>query len=1768
MKYPNTSRRGVLLLVILGLLAMFAMVAVAFVVLTNFYRQSGELTRHVDEAAEPPDRLLDQGMRAIVRGSNVPTSAIHSQSLLEKIYGHETTQAAAFNTSPAEPTVVGSYLNGQLLEFTAAAAPVPSYADAWHRIGCVLTVLDGPAAGLSTRIVGVNPNSGKMQIMAFEGGVVPQAGNHYVINGVPYGGLGFGYNPGTLALDATATVGGLTCPVALLPFYTDTTNNPRVDNWSPQSGDFGDPDPSHWNPPGGANGDCTVPDFQDPVLGFQVPNPHASNQLATPLPSLHRPELMMYWAKAASISNPQTLASWAGYPDLTRAIMARPNPADHPIFCTYVNPGFNPVWDGVSTAPAGSLPWSWDVCNDGDGIADSVWVDLGFPVRYLADGKAYKPLFAILVVDLDGRLNLNAHGSWAQTTPDYQNANTPAVLDSANGAYTANTTFTNAWFGGTTIPGNGNPTPLSFLPPRGQGFGTAEINLGPLLNQSQVQTLLQGISAQGLPGRYGWKQYPGSASSALCGGVFLSANQWYNYNGYYWQFLNNPGYQCSDAFRTPPDTLGLSATAVDFAGRPLYAGMGKGALSVAATLSGNSVTINNPYALDLSRNALHASTSPPAWADDPFGPAELEPVLRACDRDAPTLPNRLLALSLGGTANMVQTTATPAVQVNNSPLVQKRWAVTTTSFNVPTPAMSPPAIAGTSSATGGRARHIVDLLIAKGVPAGNAKILADLLPPEMLAGLKMNLNRPLGAMGVTPVSNDTSNQTNETVSQYSLATTSGQPLSKLTFNYYPGGTSPFNTTFVPTPPVLSNSGKLTPADALAARQIYAKHLYILAMLLMDTGALSNQFGGGQAGQQAAAQLIAQWAINVVSFRDSHAVMIPFHYDPNFVAGASTNGWANGWNPPDKDPTPGNPQQPGTVWKQTVWSCNRPELLLSKTLGLHDRRSEDLNTEQVDQNNLNSGNHTKPGMTTDASPNQDPNFDQRLCPQGSLFFELYNPSAASDAPSAELHATSPSDPQHRWGIQLDKMSASGKTPIWRLIVVDGSIASNPTFDPDAPANAASFIERSIYFNNPGNAGILKDGIHDAQNASVIYYSSRAATSGAPIVLLPDRYAVVGPDDDAHTGTTLINKRTDGTWRTIVLAPNANPDAPGQVKVNNNNDSPPTVQAPMAVTIDQTVGGKISQGPSGPRRLSVSEPIMEVNGGNSYPPNGPDGTTPYVPVPASDPTSDPNTGYSPAAYDIPFDSINASQQHGVLTDPSGKLCNTGSSLGYKKLYLQRLANPWQDYDPIANPYRTVDAMPVDITAYNGVVNHPDPQDKAGSVCFRTRERGSRSTQADPNILWPQEPWPTASQPQPDPQEPAPTVDFFPYQLLGSSGQHQTLGYLNTTFPYPVQPPGTAIQPCSTGPYVGDPVGPAGSPALAPFPWLNWNHRPYVSPLELLLVPCVRSSQLLNAYAFPSSGIDSPLNPYQNMVYPHLLSFFFQGASAGANPPKPPQYHRVLDYLGVPSPFVQMETLLNPNTTYNSPSDPSHPFHTPFNRVPTYREPGRINLNTIPCIEVLWGLSNYFPGMGDPATINNFWAKFVQSRHGATKDASGNSLPDDTGVPANSPTRFGNPFRSFAGGSLALSTTALGLPKLNQEIDATLLRSAAPADAANVLFQSDPTDTNKTYWKQPATNATRNPYFRYLPLERLGNLTSTRSNVFAIWITVGYFEVLPWPNGVDAGHPDGFQLGQELGSDTGKIERHRAFYIFDRSIPVGFIRGRDVNQDKALLLRRFIE
>ncbi len=278
---------------------------------------------------------------------------------------------------------------------------------------------------------------------------------------------------------------------------------------------------------------------------------------------------------------------------------------------------------------------------------------------------------------------------------------------------------------------------------------------------------------------------------------------------------------------------------------------------------------------------------------------------------------------------------------------------------------------------------------------------------------------------------------------------------------------------------------------------------------------------------------------------------------------------------------------------------------------------------------------------------------------------------------------------------------------------------------------------------------------------------------------------------------------------------------------------------------------------------------------------------------------------------------------------------------------------------------------------------------------------------------------------------------------------------------------------------------------------------------------------------------------------------------------------------------------------------------------------------------------------------WRDVVLSRRGYAQFNPGSTTPVEKsgaappdvyafGLNPNFPTVFANPFRSADAGDLVPLAQML-----QYGVDASILRKhpydratnrngerqrwgPSPmsfGDARDAGFgASESVSVRATNGAIPSddpskrdilplfsekrdtsfSDTDRNPYNMYQPLTRLGNLVTDRSNVYAVWVTIGYFEVEPAPNWNDpddakkaavrqrfgatlndsdaatvAGlalynrvYPEGYMLGRELGSDTGNITRPRGFYIIDRSEPVGFKPGEDLNVEKAIRLRRRIE
>jgi hypothetical protein len=197
------------------------------------------------------------------------------------------------------------------------------------------------------------------------------------------------------------------------------------------------------------------------------------------------------------------------------------------------------------------------------------------------------------------------------------------------------------------------------------------------------------------------------------------------------------------------------------------------------------------------------------------------------------------------------------------------------------------------------------------------------------------------------------------------------------------------------------------------------------------------------------------------------------------------------------------------------------------------------------------------------------------------------------------------------------------------------------------------------------------------------------------------------------------------------------------------------------------------------------------------------------------------------------------------------------------------------------------------------------------------------------------------------------------------------------------------------------------------------------------------------------------------------------------------------------------------------------------PGGRVPGKINLNTVWDPETLLALcdpqpGNNFrdadvylpPGIGpgydyvnDPQTI--FWRMAARRTPGLL--TGGGPGPTD------------RPFLGLATGAVLPGTQQY--PN-GAGIEDTLLRSFD--GSARRLFQPP---------APPPGDPNAHPYLQSQLLTKIFNSVTTRSNVFAVWLTVGFFEV------TDAtARP--VKLGAEVGLGEGRNRRHRMFAVVDRT------------------------
>ncbi|MEK6235474.1 MAG: hypothetical protein N2C14_12270, partial [Planctomycetales bacterium] len=303
-RHCKQSRDGALLIVVLGLLALFALVMVTFVMTAEQHSSGSLAAAREEQRNDPYDVLLERAMVQILSGTNDRFSVIGQHGLLEDMYGPPSAVApipangfadsdATFVIGSGEMMAIGNLPTG-----VGAFSTFPGYYN-----GQVITMVSGAAEGQSSRITGYGPDPsfpgmGRLHLLPFKGMTLqgggwslnkaPQPGDVFVINGRAFSGTGFGYSPDTPTL-GLLNAKNATDPVFPLDPKFDgyelaLTPNPR--SLAVRQYLYGG------NFPISANEDYDAVDYQNMLLSLYVSTP-GGNFVHTP--SLHRPALINYW---------------------------------------------------------------------------------------------------------------------------------------------------------------------------------------------------------------------------------------------------------------------------------------------------------------------------------------------------------------------------------------------------------------------------------------------------------------------------------------------------------------------------------------------------------------------------------------------------------------------------------------------------------------------------------------------------------------------------------------------------------------------------------------------------------------------------------------------------------------------------------------------------------------------------------------------------------------------------------------------------------------------------------------------------------------------------------------------------------------------------------------------------------------------------------------------------------------------------------------------------------------------------------------------------------------------------------------------------------------------------------------------------------------------------------------------------------------------------------------------------------------------------------
>lgn len=441
--------------------------------------------------------------------------------------------------------------------------------------------------------------------------------------------------------------------------------------------------------------------------------------------------------------------------------------------------------------------------------------------------------------------------------------------------------------------------------------------------------------------------------------------------------------------------------------------------------------------------------------------------------------------------------------------------------------------------------------------------------------------------------------------------------------------------------------------------------------------------------------------------------------------------------------------------------------------------------------------------------------------------------------------------------------------------------------------------------------------------------------------------------------------------------------------------------------------------------------------------------------------------------------------------------------------------------------------------------------------------------------------------------------------------------------------------------------------PFEHLVWNDAPYSNPFELALVPAsspgrfglefIRYSEqfdlskLYDVKGEPERGVSlGSEGIYGFKWYEHAdeglrglkdrggnigpyLNFF----ASSKRPGESLNLCRALEFVYAPSLYLGTQKLAGKTENGNliGAGDGNPLFYS------TRREPGKVNLNTA-TEPVFRALSPRSDRVSEDAQLpGTKWDEFVDSRFSFwtvdyDRDGEPNTIHSSERVPfqpAHATPLWGrldqspapNPIAATLAAQLEIDLSAERGTDAEPLFDNLRERFASDSHGRTIYVYKDDAGKERTTtdldWLKDEENGVEN--YKALSLNKRGNLfeataemqrlsgtTTNRSNVFAIWTAVGYFEVercnpgvnMPsvdpdgnaitlanlcdssykWYHYYQAIYPDGYTYGKELGSEFGETKRRRGFAIIDRTIPVDFRRGQSANYKDAVLLQRVLD